>query len=298
MSSEKPKPSPDANLLALVKLLADDHSEVVEVARAKLVEAGPLAVPFLEQAARSHEDLKVRVEAQGVLERIRIESVRKDWESATSLPDEKLDLEQGAFLVARVCYPELDAKACHEKLDHLAEKARLKVGAVEKPREQLRTLSRFLFQDERFRGNWEDYFDPQNSYLNKVLERKLGIPISLSVLYLLIAKRLKLLVAGVGIPGHFMVKYEDPHSEFYVDTFNGGRFLTRAECVQFMVEAGYPYQPEFMEGVSPREILARMLRNLILIYVDRHETTLEKTLTRFMDLLYKEQNENPNRPQP
>jgi hypothetical protein len=71
-----------------------------------------------------------------------------------------------------------------------------------------------------------------------------------------------------------------------VDPFQAGRFLTRPECVLSLVEAGYPYQPEFLEGVGPREILARMLRNLILIYVDRHEQTLERTLTRFLDELY------------
>ena len=99
------------------------------------------------------------------------------------------------------------------------------------------------------------------------------------------------------IPGHFMIKCEQDgvprEKELYVDAFNEGRFLTRPECVQFIVEAGYPYQPEFMSGVGNREILARMLRNLILIYVDRHETTLEKTLTRFMDLLYKDQKDKP-----
>ena len=86
-----------------------------------------------------------------------------------------------------------------------------------------------------------------------------------------------------------MVKYEDGENELYVDTFNGGRFLTRAECIQFMVEAGYPYQPEFLEKVGPRDILARMLRNLILIYADRHEETLGRTLTRLLDLLYDEE---------
>jgi len=281
--------TPEPSIPALMKLLADDHPDVVEVARTQLADLGAAAVPFLEEAARAHTDPKVRVEAQGVLERIRLEAVRRDWDQETSLPDQEIDLERGALLLARVCYPEVDAKGCAEQLDQLAEKIRPKVKELEKPKDQLKTLSRFLFEDQRFRGNWEDYFDPQNSYLNKVLERKLGIPISLSVLYLLIAKRLKLPVAGVGIPGHFMVKYEDERTEVYVDTFNGGRFLSRPECLQFMVEAGYPYQPEFMEGVTPREILARMLRNLILIYVDRHETTLEKTLTRFMDMLYKEE---------
>ena len=269
--------------------MSDDHAEVVEAARAKLVEMGSRVVPFLEQAVKADPDAKVRVEAQGVLERIRLESIRRDWAGVSGRPDPDIDLEGGAFLMAKVCYPDLNAKLYREQLDHLAEKIRPRLKGMEKPKEQLRTLSRFLFEDEKFRGNWEDYFDPQNSYLNRVLERKLGIPISLSVLYLLVAKRLKMPVGGVGIPGHFMVKYEDEKTELYVDTFNGGRFLSRPECLQFMVEAGYPYQPEFMEEVTPREILARMLRNLILIYVDRHETTLEKTLTRFMDMLYEVQ---------
>ena len=147
-------------------------------------------------------------------------------------------------------------------------------------------MNRTLFRKERFRGNWDNYFDPQNSYLNCVLDRRLGIPISLSVLYLLVARRLKIPVQGVGIPGHFMLKYLDQETELYVDPFNDGRFMSRAECIQSIVEAGYPYQADFMEGVGPREILARMLRNLILIYVDRQEITLERILTRFLNLLY------------
>jgi len=83
-----------------------------------------------------------------------------------------------------------------------------------------------------------------------------------------------------------MVKYKDEKTEVYVDTFNEGRFLTRPECIQFIVEGGYPYQASFLEGLGPREILARMLRNLILIYVDRQELRLERALTRFLDILY------------
>lgn len=291
MPREGSDPSPDSNVLALIKLLADDHPPVVETARAKLAEMGQAVVSFLEQAAVSDPDSKVRVEARGVLERIRVEAVRREWEKATGLADEKIDLERGAFLVARVCYPDLDPQPYHRRLDELAEKARARLKATVRPKERLGVVSQVLFRDERFRGNWNDYFDPQNSYLNRVLDRRLGIPISLSVLYLLIAKRLKLPLQGVGIPGHFMVKFEDERTEMYIDTFNGGRFLSRPECIQFMVEAGYPYQPEFMEGVGPREVLARMLRNLVLIYVDRHEMTLEKAFTRFMDLLYKESKE-------
>jgi regulator of sirC expression with transglutaminase-like and TPR domain len=196
------------------------------------------------------------------------------------------DLEGGVFLLVKVGYPDFDPKPYLKRLDALAERIRPKLIAAQGTLPKLSVMNRFLFQEERFRGNWVDYFDPQNSYLNRVLDRKLGIPISLSVLYLLLAKRLFFEgICGVGIPGHFMLKYKDPDQELFIDPFSEGRFLTRAECVQFVVEAGYPYQVEFLEGVGAREILARMLRSLILIYLDRHEPTLGQTLTRLLDLL-------------
>lgn len=286
MASSNLPPIPEPSLAALVDLLGDDHAEVVEAARAKLIELGDRAVSALRRACAEHNDPKVRVEAQGVLERIRLAAVSRDWETAMRPAEREPDLEEAVFLLAKVCYPDLDPKPYLKRLDALADRIRPKLATTEGTEAKLSIVNRFLFQEERFRGNWVNYFDPQNSYLNRVLDRKLGIPISLSVLYLLIAKRLSLEgVRGVGVPGHFMLKYKDPAREFFIDPFSEGRFLSRAECVQFVVEAGYPYQPEFLEGVGAREILARMLRNLILIYLDRHEPTLEKTLTRLLNLL-------------
>lgn len=279
-------PNPENHIQALIRLLADENPQIIEVARAKLVERGEEAVPLLEQAAREHPDSKVRVEAKGVLERIRLAEVGREWGKSAALPDEKMDLEAGAFLLAKVSYPDMDPKPYRDRLDTLAQAARPRLASASGGREKLAVLNRVLFRDEGFRGDWSNYFDPQNSYLNRVMDRKLGIPISLAVLYLLVAKRLKIPLKGAGIPGHFMVKFEEGKTELYIDAFNEGRFLSRPECVQFIVEAGYPYQPDFLEGVGPREILARMIRNLVLIYVDRHEQTLEKTLTRFLDMLY------------
>ncbi len=280
--------TPDPNIPALIKLLAEDNPEIIEVARAKLVELADQAVPFLEEASSAHADPKIRVEAKGVLERIRLGQVEREWEKTAAQPDEKLDLESGAFLLAKVPYPELDPKPYRDRLDEMAQRIRPRLASVSGNKEKLVQLNQLLFQDEGFRGDWNNYFDPQNSYLNRVMDRKLGIPISLAVLYLLVAQRLKIPIQGAGIPGHFMLKYKDARSELFVDPFNEGRFLSRPECVQFVVEAGYPYQAEFLEGVGPREILARMVRNLVLIYVDRQEQTLEKTLTKFLEALYPE----------
>ncbi len=278
----------ESNIKALIKLLGDDHPDVVEAARLKLVEMGDTALPFLEKTALSGEDSKTRVEAKQVMEGIRLASLNRDWAANARLSDKKLDLELSVFLLAKVLYPALRFAEYQQKLDELAEKVRRKIRWLRKPESRLAAMNAVLFDDEKFQGNWGDYFDPQNSYLNAVLDRKVGIPISLSVLVLLIAKRAKIPLKGVGIPGHFMVKYQDDQREIYLDPFNGGRMLTRPECVQFILEAGFPYQKEFLEPVSSRDILGRMLRNLILIYLDRHEKTLEKTLTRFLDLIYEE----------
>ncbi len=278
----------DPHLAALLKLLADDHPDVVEAARAKLVELGDQAVPILKQAVESHEDSKVRVEAKVVLERIRLAVVSQEWEKAAQIPDEQMDLESNVFLLAKVSYPDLDPKPYQRRLDELAGRIRPHLKLAGRPKDRLAIVNHYLFENEGFKGNWTDYFDPQNSYLNRVLDRKLGIPISLSVLYLLVGQRLKLPILGAGIPGHFMVKYQDDRTQLFVDPFNEGRFLTRPECVQFIVEAGYPYQVAFLEGIGTRDILARILRNLILIYVDRQEETLERTLSKFLEALYPE----------
>jgi len=279
-----PTPVPN-NIVALLKLLADESAQIVETAKSKLIEMGAEAVPFLEQAAKSHEDPAVRAQAAKILQEVRLAALMKEWGGFSALPDEQLDLEKGTFLLMKVSYPAADSVVYKKRLDEIAEKIRIHLSPALKIKGRLKVLNDYLFQKEGFRGNWDDYFDPQNSFLNRVLDRKLGIPISLSVLYLLVARRLKLPLEGVGIPGHFMLKCEGEGKELYVDAFNEGRFLTRPECIQFIVEAGYPYQPEFMSGVGPREILARMLRNLILIYVDRQDKFLEQTFTQLLNQL-------------
>lgn len=274
------------NWFALIKLLGDDHPQVAETVHAKLQELAPAVVPLLKQAADSNEDPKVRLGARAVLERIRLVEIRREWDRFSGLSDAQLNLEKGAFLLAGISYPGLDPKPYQLRLDELADRIRPALKAVIKPLDRLKVMNRALFKTEKFRGNWADYFDPENSYLHRVLERKLGIPISLSVLYLLVAQRLDLPIEGAGIPGHFMVKYKDRETEWYVDVFNEGRFLSRPECVQFIVEAGYPYQVVFLEGINSREILARMIRNLILIYMDRQEKSLEQTFTGLLKILY------------
>ena len=279
-------PSSLPHLTALIKLLGDDHSVIVETVRTKLIDLGAEAAPLLGQAAQSHEDPKVRVEAKGILEKFRLADLVKEWKQMAPAPEDEFDLERGVFLLAKVSSGSLDGVGFKVRLDELAQRARPLLQKAAAPMDQILLLNEFLFEKEKFRGNWTDYFDPRNSFLNEVLDRKLGIPISLSVLYLLIGKRLGLALHGVGIPGHFMLKHLDGAKESYIDPFHEGRILSRADCVEFIVEAGYPYQVSFLKAVGSREILARMVRNLILIYTERQEEVLLQTLHIFLESLF------------
>ncbi|MCA1813030.1 MAG: transglutaminase-like domain-containing protein [Halobacteriales archaeon] len=184
--------------------------------------------------------------------------------------DEDLDLARAALAVARDEYPSLDAQGCLDELDALARAARARMEPGMALREQVVALNTYLFQECGFRGNLEEYYDPQNSHLNKVLERRVGIPITLSLLYIEVAQRIGLPVVGVGLPGHFVVKVAGADEEILVDPFYKGQLLDRAEC-QKRLDAIYGGKvvltEQFLRAVSKRELLSRLLYNLKRIHM-------------------------------
>ncbi|HEY8475962.1 MAG TPA: transglutaminase-like domain-containing protein [Chloroflexota bacterium] len=185
-------------------------------------------------------------------------------------PDDQIDLAVAALLIAEGEYPGLDQERYLKMLDALAAIAAERLGAVRAPRAVVDALNVVLFQECGFRGNALDYYDPRNSFLNDVLERRLGIPITLSLLYMEVARRLGVLVEGVGLPGHFVVRVPDGLDGLIVDPFFGGALLSVEDCVR-RVDAIYkgalPFRPEFLAAVSKRQLLARMLGNLKAIYL-------------------------------
>lgn len=170
----------------------------------------------------------------------------------------------GALRIAREEYPALDADDCRRRLDDLAADGRrgLSVDA----------LNDLVFGRHGFRGNREDYYDPRNSYLNDVLDRRLGIPITLATVYAEIGRRLGLAVDGVGFPGHFLARVSLDRGHAIVDCFDG-RTLTREDCATLLqaVAPGAPPErlDDFLEPAEPRDVLRRMTANLQRIYAER-----------------------------
>ncbi len=184
-----------------------------------------------------------------------------------------IPLAEAALAVAAEEYPGLDVSTYLRAVDALA--SRVEARLLPPPRPAAAVLSAVksvLFEEEGFRGNQAAYYDPRNSFLNEVLDRKLGIPITLSILYIEVAGRCGLPLQGVGFPGHFLVKCPASAGtgELFIDPFNGGDVLGHDECMARFRGAlhGREFDPRFLEAVGPSQILTRMLHNLKKIYVE------------------------------
>ncbi|MGH7434091.1 MAG: SirB1 family protein [Polyangiaceae bacterium] len=198
------------------------------------------------------------------------------FEELARVPDECLDVAVGAALVARDAYPTLDVARLIGRLDDLA--AAAPAGAGAGPAEQqAEAISDYLYNRAGFRGNEQDYYDPRNSLLPDVLERKLGIPISLALVYCEVARRLGVRARGVSFPGHFLVRIDGGEREggdddpVLVDPFFGGRRLDRPALEKLLERgaAGQTLEPRHLAAASPRTILVRMLINLKWIHSTR-----------------------------
>ncbi len=181
-------------------------------------------------------------------------------------------LETAALHLARQEYPDLNVGHCIAKLDEIAARVRPMLSATPDPPEILGMLNDVIFRDLEFRGNHEDYYSPRNSFLNDVIERRLGIPITLATVYMAVARRVGLELQGTAFPGHFLVRHTRSGWPILVDCFHGGRIMTEEECLARLHAMGWPtWDPRFVEPVPAEAILRRMLNNLKAIYLERHD---------------------------
>jgi regulator of sirC expression with transglutaminase-like and TPR domain len=188
---------------------------------------------------------------------------------APEIEDEKIDLIRAALVIARTEYPHLDIEVYAARMEQLARRVAALVPEPD-PRLALAALNRVLFEETNLRGNREDYYDPRNSFLNDVLDRGLGIPITLAIVYMEVAKRVGFTLAGVGMPGHFLLKHYGLDGEILIDCFNRGDVISRQDCQNRLNEiysGEMKMRPEFLHPISRRQILTRMLNNLKTVYL-------------------------------
>jgi regulator of sirC expression with transglutaminase-like and TPR domain len=191
------------------------------------------------------------------------------------IEDERIDLVKAALAFARIEYPDLKPDIYVRRLRELASRVAAQITETGDPAQSIAALNQVLFQEDMFRGNTVDYYDPCNSFLNDVLDRRLGIPITLALIYMEVGRRVGFPLFGVGMPGHFLLKHYDVSGRpILIDVFERGRVVTEEDCQKKLssISGGkIVLQPEFLMPVTRRLMLTRMLNNLKSIYMERRD---------------------------
>jgi regulator of sirC expression with transglutaminase-like and TPR domain len=189
-------------------------------------------------------------------------------------------LDRAALELASIDTPSLDAEPALERLNELAANLGDRLRNFNDGREFVEKAQVYLFDELGFHGNEQDFFDSRNSCLDQVLERRMGLPITLSVLYMEIARRLAMPVFGIGLPRHFVIQFDDGNFSAYIDPFHGGKIITPEEC--FALAGAEVSDPTLLRRVSKKAIVMRMLQNLRGVYLRREDWTRS---TQVLDLL-------------
>ncbi|MDB6028997.1 MAG: uncharacterized protein JWM68_5220, partial [Verrucomicrobiales bacterium] len=207
---------------ALISLLGDDDESIYDTIRSKLISYGSEVSDWLRPHLLSSDPV-LRRHAQEIVDHFARQNADTEFLSFCLRQGEDFDIEQGLWLLTKTHYPNANTAAYSALLDSYAVDLRGKLYPKSSAETILATINEFLFDDLGLKGNEENYYDPENSYLNRVLDRRTGNPISLSLIYMLIGRRLKLPVAGIGLPGHFVCRFQSSTDEFYIDAFNRGK---------------------------------------------------------------------------
>jgi regulator of sirC expression with transglutaminase-like and TPR domain len=271
----------DNERAALLTLLADEDPAVYTTVRQRILALGSAAADWLRPHTLSRDP---------VLRRHSMEIVRNlERQTADTLflefclkHGEAFDMEEGAWLLAQTQYPDINVQGYRALLDSFAADLQERVEGSAEPAKLLAATNRYLFEDLGFVGDQQSYYDPENSYLNRVIDRRRGNPINLCLLYLLLGRRLKLPVVGIGLPGHFICRYQSSSVEIYIDAFSGGKLLTKTDCVQYLLQGNYSLRDDYLAPVTSRRLLLRVCSNLHQIYLHLKETELATRLQRYM----------------
>jgi len=280
-SKESARPLLQTEQAALINLLIDDDPAIYHSIREKILSYGADVIPWL-RTFHLDSDPATRRRTQEIITTLERQQFDSAFLGFCLKQGEDLDLEDGVFLLARTQYPNINVVAYRALLDSFAQDLKAKIGLRNPPETTLGTVNEHLFEHLTFRGNEENYYDPENSYLNRVMDRRIGNPISICIIYMLVARRLGLPITGIGLPGHFVCRFQSPMGEFYIDTFNRGKLLTKADCIKFLHDSNHTLQEGHLIPLSPRRMLLRICANLHQIY---SQTDLSPEVSRFQRYL-------------
>ncbi|RMH80146.1 MAG: hypothetical protein D6681_18770 [Calditrichaeota bacterium] len=252
-------------LPGLVRLMDDDSTEIQKIIRQEIL-SHALEIILNKEAYFDRLSSDEIARFTQLLQTLHLDLVKQALAGVVQSPLDEIDLEAALLVISYWDSPDVDCGAVQARLDLLAGEIACGMPFTGHPLGFIDHISQVLFGEYGFRGNLEDYYHPGNSYLHTVLETRLGIPISLSIVYMLIAKRLNFPVFGVGMPAHFILKFDNGEDEIYFDPFYGGRVYPRRACLNYLRQLKVPDPEHILRGCSNLDVFKRVLRNLHLVY--------------------------------
>jgi Transglutaminase-like superfamily len=246
---------------AIIRLLQDDDPETVALTKRQLAEGGVDAVGELRELLHS-DDERVTFHVREVLAEIESGLAKKEFEALCQTLSSLEQLESAAWDLAQVFLPGVETRPYRQLLDQWGGRLADQAIGLKADLPRVQTMANLLGRDLGFKGNADDYYNVRNSLLPCVIDSRLGIPISLSLIYIFVGRRAGIPVEGINLPGHFVVR----HGSVLFDPFHEGKILTPQDCAEILSLQQLTLQPSHLESASPRHILLRMLANLLRIF--------------------------------
>ncbi|MCK6616239.1 MAG: transglutaminase-like domain-containing protein [Cyclobacteriaceae bacterium] len=254
----------DKELKALVSLLDDNDEQVVSEVTDKIRSLGKEVIPYLEQEWENNFNPLVQRKIEDLIHNVQYELLKQRVTEWYASKDQ--DLLTGLWLIATYQYPDLELERLKQDLEQLYYEAWLEFKPDLYAFDQVKVLNGVLFNKLKFGANTKNFHSPGNSMINVVLETRKGNPISLCVIYMLVAQKLKLPIYGVNLPNLFILTYKDEKTQFYINAFNKGLIFSRQDIENYIHELHLAPQPSFFEPCSSLEIVRRVFRNLIMSF--------------------------------
>lgn len=254
----------EKELKALVSLLDDDDKQVSAHVQEKILSLGTEAIPFLEKEWESSMSPDVQSRIEEIIHTLQYELVRERLKSWYTSSDH--DLLTGMWIIATYQYPDIELEKLKQELEQIYYETWLEFRPELYPLDQIKVINSVIFNKLKFGANTKNFHSPGNSMINVVLETRRGNPITLCVIYLLVAQKLKLPVHGVNLPNLFILTYKDDNHQFYINAFNRGLIFSKQDIENYIHELHLVPQPSFFDACNSIEIIRRALRNLIMSF--------------------------------
>jgi regulator of sirC expression with transglutaminase-like and TPR domain len=254
----------DNEIKALISLLDDDDKQIATHVEEKLLSLGSVAIPFLESEWEANLNPAVQTRIEDMIHKLQYELLRERLKQWYASPEQ--DLLTGMWIIATYQYPDLDIIKLKQELEQLYYEAWLEFDNGIVALDRIKVINNVMFNKLKFGANSKNFHSPGNSMINVVLESRRGNPITLSVVYLLVAQKLKLPVYGVNLPNLFVLTYKDEVTQLYINPFNKGLIFSRQDIENYIKELHLAPQPSFFEPCTAADIIRRSLRNLVMSF--------------------------------